>query len=120
MMKVKEKIMAIVRAELFFESLMRKVPITCIIPIDKTDYFHLKDEKIDLPFKTLYLLHGGCGSDLDWLSGTRIERYAQEHHLAVIMPAGENAFYVDSKSGVRYYSQYVGRELIEITRRLFT
>ncbi|MCD8028805.1 MAG: acetylesterase [Erysipelotrichaceae bacterium] len=56
---------------------------------------------------------------MDWLSGTRIEKYAIEHHLAVIMPTGENAFYVDSQSGVRNYSQFVGKELVEITRRLF-
>ena len=33
--------MAIVRVELFSESLLRKVPITCIIPIDKNNYFDL-------------------------------------------------------------------------------
>lgn len=111
--------MAIVRVELFSESLLRKVPITCIIPIDKNNYFDLEKDEVKLPLKSLYLLHGGFGSDLDWLSGTRIERYATEHHLAVIMPAGENSFYLDSKSGVRNYGKFIGSELVQLTRKMF-
>lgn len=111
--------MAIVRVELFSESLLRKVPVTCIIPIDKSNYFDLENDKVELPLKTLYLLHGGFGSDLDWLSGTRIERYATEHHLAVIMPAGENGFYLDTKSGVRNYGQFIGKELVELMQKMF-
>ena len=37
--------MAVLHAEVFSESLMRKVPLTCLIPADKCDYANLANEK---------------------------------------------------------------------------
>lgn len=68
--------------------------------------------------KTLYLLHGITGDESDWLYGTRIERYAIEHNIAVIMPDGNNNFYVDNTSTDRW-GEFIGKELIEVTRNLF-
>lgn len=45
--------------------------------------------------KTLYLLNGIYGSNIDWVSATGVMMWAQERSLAAIMPAGENRFYVD-------------------------
>ena len=46
------------------------------------------------------------------ISGTRIQRWAQDHDLAVIMPSGENKFYVDNENSHEYYSQFIGEELV--------
>ena len=70
------------------------------------------------PLKTLYLLHGITGNDIDWLIGTRVAHYAQSKGLAVIMPAGENGFYTDNNSTNRF-GEYVGRELVHATRSMF-
>ncbi len=63
------------------------------------------------PLKTLYLLHGGGGNGLDWLRFTSIERYAQEHNIAVVMPEilGDG-FYTDMKFGYDCFT-YITEEL---------
>lgn len=39
--------------------------------------------------------------------------------MAVVMPAGENGFYVDQPWNIAMYGQYIGKELVEFTRRSF-
>jgi putative tributyrin esterase len=61
--------------------------------------------------RTLYLLHGGGGNSLDWLRFTNIERYAERHRLAVVMPEVEGScFYSDQAYGQKYFT-YVSEEL---------
>lgn len=108
--------MALVKVDFFSKSLMRTVTIQAIVPVDKFIDEKPKEKK---PYKTLYLLHGIFGNDTDWVSGTRIQRWAQAHDLAVIMPAGENKFYVDNERTHEYYSQFIGEELVNFTRDLF-
>ena len=82
--------MAVLHAEVFSESLMRKVPLTCLIPADKCDYANLANEKpTPRPYRTLYLLHGAFGSETDYLMNSRIAAYADQYKVAIIMPAGE-------------------------------
>lgn len=110
--------MAFIRADIFSECLMRTVSIHAVIPSDKVLYDG-NGKKEKKPFKTLYLLHGIFGSDMDWTVGTRLERFAKERNLAVIMPAGENHFYVDREIPGQKYGEFVGKELVELTRALF-
>lgn len=70
------------------------------------------------PMRTLYLLHGVTGDEKDWLYGTRIERYAKENKIAVIMPDGNNNFYLDNCETERW-GEFIGKELVEVTRALF-
>lgn len=112
--------MAIIHAEVFSESLMRMVSITCLIPADKSDYANLASEKLaPKPYKTLYLLHGAFGNESDYLYHSRLVSYASRYKVAIIMPAGENHFYLDGRSGVSNYGYFVSTELVKITRRLF-
>lgn len=69
--------------------------------------------------KTLYLLHGANGCNSDWLNYTRIALWARQRNLAVIMPNGENSFYVDEKEGRSFYSKYICEDLLNYTRNLF-
>lgn len=100
------------------EVLLRTVSFQAILPVDK-----ITRKQPDLPedyrFKTLYLFHGIFGSNEDWLVGTRIQRYAMEHNLAVIMPSGENSFYIDNYDSGNMYGEYFGEELVKITRKMF-
>ncbi len=105
--------MSVNRVNVFSTSLLRTVDVTVILPVEKN---------IDNPsfeYKTLYLLHGVFGSDIDWLFNTRIKLWADEYDLAVVMPSGENGCYVDNPAGLRNYSQFVGQELVNITRHMF-
>ncbi|MCF0110634.1 MAG: acetylesterase [Erysipelotrichaceae bacterium] len=106
--------MALIRMDFVSESLMRTVTINCIVPVDK-----IRTKPSEKPFKTLYLLHGIFGNYTDWVSGTRIQRWAEEHDLAVIMPSGENKFYVDNPRSNDNFSAFIGKELVEVTRRAF-
>lgn len=110
--------MAFLQADFFSQTLMRTVTINVILPTDKV----LRPGQAgrgDKPFKTLYLLHGILGNHTDWVNGTRIQRFAEEKDLAVVMPAGDNAFYVDRPKAHCYYGEFIGRELVEMTRRMF-
>lgn len=109
--------MAIVRADLYSDALKRTVPITAVLPVDKVD---LSGQRIaEPPYPTLYLLHGIFGDQNDWINGTRIARWAMDHNLAVIMPAGENHFYLDQQEDGFEYSRFISEELVELTRLLF-
>ncbi len=63
-------------------------------------------------FPVLYLLHGGYGDYTDWGRLTSVERYAQEHKLAVVMPSASNSFY----QNMRYGSNYLDYLLDEVPR----
>lgn len=110
--------MAFISMNVLSQCLMRTVNVNVILPADKmvTHENPVREEK---QYKTLYLLHGVLGSNVDWVNGTRIQRYAEENDLAVVMPSGENSFYVDQPAQHNYYGEFVGRELVEISRRMF-
>jgi Predicted esterase len=110
--------MALLEVNIFSKEMMRPMPITVILPVDKLDNNHeMKSE--EKPFKTLYLLHGAWGNCMDWLVGTRIYRWAEERNLAVVMPSGDNSFYIDHMGANNNYGRYIGKELVEMTRRMF-
>lgn len=110
--------MALVKVDFFSKSLLRTVTINAIIPIDKMTPAGAP-VRAKKPYKTLYLLHGIFGNYTDWVTGTRIQAWAQERNLAVIMPSGENKFYVDNQHSGEMFGRLIGEELIEITRALF-
>ena len=109
--------MALVQFTYVSNVLLRSVPVQVILPVDKLapDGTYLPLKK----YKTLYLLHGLLGSHVDWVSGTRIQRWAEEQDLAVVMPSGENSFYLDRPGFHTDYGKFIGQELVEITRRMF-
>lgn len=110
--------MALLKVDFISQSLMRTVTIQVILPVDKIQ--KPGEKKIEQkPFKTLYLLHGIFGNYTDWVCGTRIQRWAEDHNLAVIMPSGENKFYVDNEQSHEYFSRFIGEELVDMTRNMF-
>ena len=114
--------MAYIQMNVMSEALMRTVQVNVILPADKIEMPDKKGIPVnfkDRDFKTLYLLHGVFGSQSDWINGTRIQRLAEEKNLAVVMPAGENHFYVDHAATWDYYGRFVGDELVRLTRRMF-
>lgn len=111
--------MAVFHVEFLSESLNRTVPITVILPTDKLYFPGMPKREEGKPYKTLYLLHGVLGSNNDWLYGTRIQRWAEERDLAVVLCSGENSFYVNHHLGCNMYGDFIGRELVEFTRKTF-
>ncbi len=110
--------MALIQMSYLSKALFRTVPVNVILPVDKISIpgGNYEDRA---PYKTLYLLHGLIGSYIDWVSGTRIQRFAEENNLAVVMPSGDNSFYVDSTIPNNDYGTFIGEELVDITRKMF-
>ncbi len=109
--------MALIQCNFFSKALMRTVPIQVVLPTDK--FVGPEGAQPEGPFKTLYLLHGIMGNYTDWVSGTRVQSWAQDRNLAVVMPSGDNSFYVDNPKSSANYGTFIGKELVDFTRRTF-
>ena len=133
--------MALISVDYFSSSLMRTTTLEVILPVDDQGAAYATDSVMrhaggsledemrawkqspyppkKAPFKTLFLLHGISGNHADWISETRIRSWAENHGIAVVMPSGYNAFYLDQPEVHNYYGRYVGQELVEVARRMF-
>ena len=109
--------MALLHISFFSKTLMRTIPLSVYLPSDAVDFNN--QYLSEGPYKALVLLHGVLGSDQDWVNQTRILRYAKEKNLVLIMPSGENHFYVDQPWNYTNYGEFIGVELPEISRRMF-
>jgi putative tributyrin esterase len=109
--------MAWFQVSFFSECLSRSVTLNVLIPADNYGPAGTVDTGDD--FRTLYLLHGYAGNCTDWLLNAQVCEMSQQYRLAVVMPNGCNGFYVDQpKSGV-LGSTFIGRELVDFTRKVF-
>ena len=108
--------MAIIEMNLVSHALLRCVPVQVILPADKwnPDGTLMPRRK----FKTLYLLHGLWGNCTDWVTCSRLRQWAEKRDLAVVMPSGDNSFYIDRPESNNNYGKFLGEELIEMTRRM--
>ena len=64
-------------------------------------------------YPVLYLLHGLGGHYTDWVTRTNVADYAAQYRMIVVMPEGNDSWYVDS-GGVATdkYETYILKELI--------
>lgn len=104
--------MPVVDVNFYSASLYRHASYKAIIPTAQLD-----DYPDGLP--TLYLLHGLHGDETNWLYYTDIVRIAEKYNLAVVLPNGDNSFYVDQIDRRNYYGKLIGEELVRETRKLF-
>lgn len=114
--------MALFQCKLFSKSLYRSVNVNVVIPLpdSNNDFFsadiHFPQEEEKYP--VLYLLHGFSADESDWQRFSRIESYAQERNIAVVMPDGYNSFYEDSPFGAAYET-YIAKELPDMMEAIF-
>jgi putative tributyrin esterase len=69
-------------------------------------------------FKTLYLLHGAFSDASSWSLHSRMEAYAEQQRLAVVMPSVGNSFYADLLHGPAYWT-FISEELPRFVRAAF-
>lgn len=111
--------MALIQADFYSLALSKITNFNILLPNDVLPEMIEGNENYHREMKTLYLLHGYSGNSKDWLLGSSIQELAIKYNLAVVMPSGDNSFYLDAKGTGRAYCQYVGKELIEYTRKTF-
>ncbi len=102
--------------EFYSNSLNRPVTFKMIIPNDPMLTFggEMDSEKYK-SMKTIFLLHGYTGAAGNWIP----EEFAEKYNFAIVMPSGENGFYVDGISTGHKYGSFVGVELVDYVRRTF-
>ncbi|MBR5421062.1 MAG: acetylesterase [Lachnospiraceae bacterium] len=111
--------MALLQVNYLSGVLFRTVTMNVILPADKIDGMTGRYVNGERKYKTLYLLHGLLGNYTDWVCGTRIQRWAEERNLAVVMPSGDNSFYIKGRMPFDEYAEFIGKELPEVCRRMF-
>ncbi len=111
--------MALFQVDFYSRALARTTTFHVIIPNDVQPEMTVTNDNYRRKMKTLFLLHGYSGSSKDWLLGSLAQEMAAKYNLAIIMPSGDNSFYLDGKGTGKAYCQYVGKELVEYTRRVF-
>ena len=70
------------------------------------------------PYKTLYFLPGYAASAKESLTFMNMQRHAMNHGLALVSFSGDRSFYMDQPKVQEMYGQFVGCELLELTRKL--
>lgn len=112
--------MAVVDVNFISYALKRQVSFKALIPTDNLFRPDRPETEFQTnPARTLYLLHGYTGCSNDFLYGSSIFQLAIQHNMAVIMPNGENAFYLEDREKNEDFSKYVGKELVDFTRSMF-
>ena len=111
--------MAVINCDYF--SLARRgwISFTAMLPVERPPMADQPPSYTSGPYPTLYLLHGFSGNRNDWLLNTQIAELAARRGYAVIMPDARNNFYLDIEESLEFCGEFVGRELVDVTRRMF-
>ncbi len=107
--------MAHLQIEFYSNCLCRTVTFKMILSNDPSDGWQPPQKRADLPMKTLFLLHGYTGSPYNWVP----EHLATLYNFAIIMPSGENSFWVDGLSTGHRYGTFLGEELPAYVEKTF-
>lgn len=115
--------MAYIQCGIASDSLQKNTTVHLVLPsATRDDHAQARSIEALYPedgrFPVLYLLHGSLGGGDDWLRRTNVERYAEKHRLALVMPSAENSRYTDMHRGENYLS-YITQELPAFMRTFF-
>lgn len=112
--------MALFDIKLFSTTLQTYVDIHVIIPTPNS-----RPNTVGIPYydknkryQVLYLLHSASGDNSVWSRYTSLERYAEEHQLAVVCPSAANSFYVNTHPGSQYMT-FMTQELPTFIQAMF-
>jgi len=111
--------MALIQLDYFAKSLSKVTQIQVLIPNDMPEEMTKDNVHFKRPMKTLYLLHGFSGASKDWLFGSNVQELSGKYNLAIVMPSGDNSFYVNAKGKGRDYQTFTGEELPAYMNKTF-
>ena len=111
--------MAVLNCDYFSVARKGSISFSVILPVDPPPVGLDPVKYVGGPFPTIYLLHGYSGNRNNWLYNEAVMDWAARHGYAVVMPDGTNRFYLDNEDTGELYGEFIGRELVEITRSMF-
>ncbi|MBQ1850332.1 MAG: alpha/beta fold hydrolase [Lachnospiraceae bacterium] len=96
--------------------LKRYVSFKMYLPYDERNDFPVEKNKYQLGrTKTLFLLHGFTGDAGNWVP----EYLSDQYNFAVVIPNGENSFWLDGISSGHQFCTFLGEELLGFVRKTF-
>ncbi len=108
--------MANLSIEFFSNALCRNVTFRMYLPNDmRLDNGGTENPRGKRELKTLFILHGYSGSSESWW----LEELAAQYGVALVMPNGENGFWLDGASTGHKFGTFVGAELVDYVRNTF-
>ena len=108
--------MSIFQCNFFSKCLGNFVDVTVYVPSyhnGDISMGNLPLEKIynkEQRFKTIYLLHGMLDDHSSWMRWSMVEEQAEKYRFALVMPSGQNGFYINAVHGLAYYD-FINEEL---------
>lgn len=111
--------MALIKTSMFSQSLNRFTEFYVLMPQDAPSMFTQGNPHFGRAPKTLILLHGFSGINTDWLLGGNAQGLSTQYNLCVVLPSGENSFYLDNNATGQAYATFTGKELVEFLRSIF-
>lgn len=108
--------MSIFQCNFFSKCLGNFVDVTVYVPSyhnGDISMGNLPLEKIynkEQRFKTIYLLHGMLDDHSSWMRWSMMEEQAEKYRFALVMPSGQNGFYINAVHGLAYYD-FINEEL---------
>ena len=105
--------MAYFRIDYNSGALRRTVSFEMLIPNDPDDDAPAGDR--EKPLYTLFLLHGYHAKAYNWVPAGLPQKY----RFAIVIPTGENSFYLNGTATGTGYQTMVGEELVDYVRRTF-
>lgn len=105
--------MALLKMDFYSDKLKRFTTVHVVLPNDTPDMMTAGNPEYARPMKVLYLLHGFSGYSMDWLIGCGLQDLSVKYNLAMVLPSGDNSFYVDREATGCAYGSFVGEELIQ-------
>lgn len=111
--------MAKLRLNFMSEVLHRAVSLDVFLP---ADHMVLKDGLLpekNRPYKTLYFLEGLMGNFSGPGDYSRLQGYAEDYNICVVVIGGENKWYQDSVLSGDNFMEMISRDVVNFTRRIF-
>lgn len=104
---------------MFSQSLRRFTNFQMVMPTGMPPVETMKNSQYDRPVKTLILLHGYSGNCMDWYARCDVGELALKYNVAIVMPSGDNSFYLNMEPTGYQYEDFICKELIEYLRATF-
>lgn len=108
--------MSNVDVRFYSNCLKRPVSFRMYLPYDERNDVPVEKNRHQLErTKTMFLLHGYTGDAFNWIP----EQLCDQYNIAVVIPNGENSFWLDGLCTGHAYCSFLGEELLAFVRKTF-